>query len=47
MGEKERSGDAELSTKERLIERLIIIILKGGCGGDKENDEKVDITRLY
>ena len=46
MGEEERPGDVELSTEERLIERLIIIILKGGCGGDGD-DEKIDITRLY
>jgi len=46
VGEKKRSGDAELSMEGRLIEKLIIIILKGGCGGDKKNGE-VDITRLY
>ena len=47
MGEGERPGNVELSTKERLIERLIIIILKVGCGGGGGDDEEVDITRLY
>ncbi len=47
MGEKKRPGDAELSTKRKLIERLVIIMLKVGCGGDGGDDEKVDITRLY
>ena len=46
MGEKERPGDAELSTEGKLIERLVIIILKGGCGGD-DGGEEVDMTRLY
>ncbi len=45
MGEGERPGDAKLSTEERLIERLVIIILKVGCGGG--GDDEVDITRLY
>ncbi len=47
MGEEERSTDAELSTEGKLIERLIIIILKVGCGGGGGDDEEVDITRLY
>jgi len=47
VGEKEYPGDVELSTERRLIERLIIIMLKGGCGGDKGDGEKIDITRLY
>ncbi len=47
MGEGEHSGDAELSTEGKLIERLIIIMVKGGCGGDKKNREEIDITRLY
>ncbi len=47
MGERERPGDAELSTERRLIERLVIIILKEGCGGGREGREEVDITRLY
>ncbi len=47
MGEEERPGNAKLSTKKKLIEKLIIIILKGGCGEDRENDEKINITRLY
>ena len=50
MGERERSGDAELSTEERLIERLFVIlfiILKVGCGRGGGDDEEVDITRLY
>ncbi len=47
MGEGERPGDAKLSTEGRLIERLIIIILKGGCGGDKGGGEEINITRLY
>ena len=47
MGEEERPGDAELSTKGKLIKRLVIIMLKGGCGGDRGDDKEVDITRLY
>ncbi len=47
MGEEERPGDAELSTEGRLIERLVIIMLKVGCGGGGGDDEEVDITRLY
>ncbi len=47
MGERERSGDAKLSTEGRLIEKLVIIILKVDCGGDGGDDEKIDITRLY
>ncbi len=47
MGEEERPRNAELSTEERLIERLVIIILKVGCGGDGGDDEEIDITRLY
>ena len=47
MRERERPEDAKLSTEGRLIERLVIIILKIGCGGDRGNDEKIDITRLY
>ena len=47
MGEEERPGDVELSTEERLIERLVIIILKIDCGGDEGDDKEVDITRLY
>ncbi len=46
MGKKERSGDAELSTEGRLIKRLVIIMLKVGCGGGGGDDEEVDITRL-
>ena len=46
MGEEKRSGDVKLSTEGRLIERLVIIILKVGCGGGEKDDE-VDITRLY
>ena len=50
MGEGERPGDIELSTKGRLIERLFIIlfiILKVGCGEDGGGGEKINITRLY
>ena len=47
MGKEKRPGDAKLSTEERLIERLVIIILKVDCGGDGEDDEEIDITRLY
>ena len=47
MREKERPGDAKLSTERKLIEKLIIIILKIGCGGGGEDDEKINITRLY
>ena len=47
MGEEERPGDVELSTERRLIERLVIIILKGGCGGGGKGGEKINITRLY
>ncbi len=47
MGEKERPGDAELSTEEKLIKKLIIIMLKRGCGGDKGDDKKINIIRLY
>jgi len=47
VGEEERPGDAELSTEGRLIERLVIIMLKVGCGGGGGDDEEVDITRLY
>ena len=47
MGEKKRPGNAELSTKKRLIERLVIIILKVDCGGGERDDEEIDITRLY
>ena len=47
MGERERPGDVELSTEGRLIERLIIIMLKVGCGGSGEDDEEINITRLY
>jgi len=47
VGEGERSGDAKLSTEGRLIKRLIIIILKIDCGGGGEDDEKINITRLY
>ena len=46
MGEGERPKDVELSTEGRLIERLIIIILKVDCGGDRGDDEEIDITRL-
>ncbi len=46
MGEGERPGDVELSTEGRLIKRLVIIMLKVGCGGGGGDDE-VDITRLY
>ena len=46
MGEKERPRDAELSTEERLIKRLVII-LKIDCGGDGGDDEEINITRLY
>ena len=46
MGERERPGDAELSTERRLIERLVIIILKVDCGGGGGDDE-IDITCLY
>ena len=45
MGEGERPGDVKLSTEGRLIERLVIIMLKVGCGGGGD-DEEVDITRL-
>ena len=44
--EGERPKDAKLSTEWKLIERLIIIILKVGCGEDG-GDEKINITRLY
>ncbi len=47
MGKEERPRDAELSTEGRLIERLVIIMLKVGCGGGGGDDEEVDITRLY
>ena len=47
MEKKERPGDAELSTEGRLIERLVIIMLKVGCGGGGGDDEEIDITRLY
>jgi len=47
VGEKKRPGNAELSTKKRLIERLVIIILKVDCGGGGGDDEEIDITRLY
>ena len=47
MGEKKRPRDVKLSTEERLIEKLIIIILKGDYGRDKRDDEKINITRLY
>ena len=50
MGKKERLRDAELSTEERLIERLFIIlfiILKVDCGGGGGDDEEINITRLY
>jgi len=46
LGEEERPGDAKLSTEEKLIERLIIM-LEVGCGGDKGDDEEINITRLY
>jgi len=46
VGEGERPKDVELSTEGRLIERLIIIILKVDCGGDRGDDEEIDITRL-
>ena len=46
MGEGERPGDAELSTEKKLMERLVIIMLKVGCGGGRGDDE-VDIIRLY
>jgi len=45
--EKKRPRDVKLSIKGKLIKRLIIIILKVGCGGDRGDDEEVDITRLY
>ncbi len=47
MGEGERPGDAELSTEGRLIERLVIIMLKVDCGRGGGDDEEIDITRLY
>ncbi len=47
MGEGERPINAELSTKKRLIERLVIIILKVDCGGGGGDDEEIDITHLY
>ena len=47
MGKEERPRDAELSTEERLIEKLVIIILKVGCGGDEGDDEKINIICLY
>ena len=47
MGEGGRSGDTKLSTEGKLIERLIIIMLKGGCGEDGGGGEKINITRLY
>ena len=47
MGEGERPGDAELSTEGRLIERLVIIILKIGCGRGGEDDKEVNIMCLY
>ncbi len=47
MREKKRSGDAKLSTEGKLIERLVIIILKIDYGGGGGDDEEVDITRLY
>ncbi len=46
MREEERSEDVELSTERRLIERLVIIILKGRCGGGGGDDEEINITRL-
>jgi len=47
VGEKKHPGDAKLSTKGRLIKRLVIIILKIDCGGGGGDDEEVNITRLY
>ncbi len=47
MGEKKRPRDVKLSTEERLIEKLIIIILKEGCRGGGKDDEEINITRLY
>ncbi len=47
MREEERPGDVKLSTEEKLIERLVIIILKEGCGGGGGNRKKINITRLY
>jgi len=47
VGEKERPEDTKLSTERKLIERLVIIILKVGCGGDGGDDEEINITHLY
>ncbi len=46
MGEGERPGDAKLSKEGRLIERLVIIMLKVGCGESGGDDEEINITRL-
>ena len=46
MGERERPGDVELSTEGKLIERLVIIMLKVDCGGGGGDNEEVNITRL-
>ena len=47
MRERERPGDTKLSTKKKLIKRLIIIMLKVDYGEDKGDDEEINITRLY
>ncbi len=47
MEEGERSEDAKLWTEEKLIKKLIIIILKEDCGRDKKDGEEINITRLY
>ena len=47
MGKGERPGNIKLSMKGRLIERLVIIILKIDYEEGEENDEEIDIIHLY
>ncbi len=45
-GKRRASGRRRIIDEKKLIERLVIIILKVGCGGDGD-DEEINITRLY
>ncbi len=47
MGKEKRPKNVKLSMKGRLIERLVIIILKIDYEEGEENDEEIDIIRLY